>query len=236
MPRPATLASALTDAVSALVGDPDVTDILHRIVNDCETVLSADAVAILVRDSTGELSLLSATSHQVADLELLQIQRSSGPCVEVLTTGEALSVSGVDQMVERWQDVGQAIANAGFESVEAFPLRWRGTALGGLNVFRASAPSSPVGASTGQAFADVATLAIACSLPVSADEASQRLHAALNARELVEQAKGVLAYVEGVELAAAYDLLLQRAQERGQTLTRAAGAVIDEQHRVPGHS
>lgn len=236
MTRTATLASALTEAVSALVGDPDVTDILHRIVNDCEEVLGADAVAILVRDAGGELSLLSATSHQVADLEMLQIQRSSGPCIEVLNSGEALSVSGADQLVKRWDDVGQAIVEAGFESVEAFPLRWRGTAVGGLNVFRSATSSAPVGASTGQAFADIATLAVVYSQPLGADEASSRLHEALNARELVEQAKGVLAYLEGVDLGTAYDLLLQRAEGCGQTLTRAAGAVIEEQYRMSGRS
>lgn len=232
MSRTATLASALSEAVSALVGEPDVTDILHRIINDCEEVLGADAVAILVRDSTGELSLLSATSHRVADLELLQIQRSSGPCVEVLQSGEALSVSGIAQLVDRWQDVGRAITEAGFESVEAFPLRWRGTVLGGLNVFRSATPRTPIGAATGQAFADIATLAVVYSLPLSADYASARLHEALNARELVEQAKGVLAFVEDVDLSTAYERLLQRAEESGQTLTHAAGAVIDEQHRV----
>lgn len=232
MPHQATLASALTEAIGALVGDPDVTDILRRILDDCQAVLGADAVAILVRDATGELSLLSATSHRVADLEMLQIQRASGPCVEVLSTGEALSVSGTDQLAERWDDVGRAIADAGFESIEAFPLRWRGTVLGGLNVFRSATPRTPEGAATGQAFADIATLAVVYSLPVSADDASARLHEALNARELVEQAKGVLAYVEGVDLATAYDRLVQRAEGDGHTLTHVAQGVIAAQHRA----
>ncbi|MGA8845984.1 MAG: GAF and ANTAR domain-containing protein [Nocardioides sp.] len=234
MSRTATLASALSEAASALVGDPDVTDILHRIVNDCEDVLDADAVAILVRDASGELSLLSATTHEAADLELLQIQRSSGPCVEVLSSGEALAVSGSAQLAERWQEVGRAIAEAGFESVEAFPLRWRGTVLGGLNVFRAAAPQAPMRALTGQAFADIATLAVVYSLPLSADYASKRLHEALNARELVEQAKGVLAFVEGVDMSEAYGRLIRRAEASGQTLTNEAAAVIDGQHRTPG--
>ncbi len=226
------VASALADTVSALVdGEPDVADILHHLVTDCSTVMGADAVAILTRDAAGELSLLSATSHRATELELLQMQRSTGPCIDVIETNEALMVSGVDHLTDRWPEVGHAIVDAGFESVEAFPMRWRGTVLGGLNVFRAAGPAGPMEAGVGQSFADIATLAVIYSMPISAEQAASRLHEALSARELVEQAKGVIAYVENVDMGAAYDLLLRRAEMSGETLTRTAAAVIEAQQQ-----
>lgn len=228
-----TAAAAFAEAVSALVGEPDVADILAHLVADCASVLEADAVAILARDSGGELSLLTATSHRVSELEVLQIQRSAGPCIDVIETNEAIVVTGADHLTERWGSIGQAIVGAGFESVEAHPLRWRGTVLGGLNVFRSSTLVAH-DAQLGQAFADVATLAVIYSMPISAEQAATRLHEALNARELVEQAKGVISYVDGVDLGTAYDRLLQRAESSGHTVTRAAAAVIDDQQRQPG--
>jgi hypothetical protein len=198
--------------------------------------MEADAVAILVKDADGELSLLSATSHRVVELEMLQVQRLMGPCIDVLETNEALSASGVDQLNARWHDVGRAITDAGFANVEAFPLRWRGVALGALNVFREAPPSTPHGAGVGQAFADIATLTVIHSLPVSADQASARVHEALSARELVEQAKGVIAYVDNVDMRTAYDTLIHRAAASGQTLTQAALGVIRGQRRDPGAS
>jgi hypothetical protein len=169
-----TAAEAFADAAAALVGEPDVADILHHLVTDCAHVLDADAVAILARDAEGELSLLSATSHRVAELEMLQVQRTEGPCIDVIDTNEALSLSGADQLKTRWPDVGQAITDAGYTSVEAFPMRWRGLALGGLNVFRQTSPSTPAGAAVGQAFADIATLTVVHSVPVAADQAATR--------------------------------------------------------------
>jgi hypothetical protein len=113
----------------------------------------------------------------------------------------------------------------------AFPLRWRGTALGGLNVFRSAAPADPRSAEIGQTFADLATLAVISSMPISTEQAAARLHEALSARELVEQAKGVIAYIENIDMGAAYDVLLRRAEMSGDTLTRTATAVIEAQER-----
>jgi hypothetical protein len=226
-----TVAKAFADAVAALVGEPDVADVLAHLVLDCAEVMEADAVALLARDQDGELSLLSASSHRATELELLQIQRSAGPCIDVIESNEAFSVSGARRIRERWPEVGRAIAEAGFESVEAYPMRWRGTVLGGLNVFRSAAPPERHGADVGQAFADIATLAVIYSMPVSADQAAARLHDALSARELVEQAKGVIAYLEGVDMSTAYDTLMRRAEDSGGTLTSTAAAVIAEQRR-----
>lgn len=231
MSTPPSVVGAFADAVAALVGEPDVADILHHLVTDCATVMGADAVAILARDVGGELSLLSATSHRVAELEMLQVQRDEGPCVDVLNTNEAFSVSGADQLVARWPDVGRAITDVGFTTVEAYPMRWRGVALGGLNVFRTTPASAPPDAAVGQAFADIATLTVVHSHPVSVDDAGARLHEALSARELVEQAKGVIAYVDEVDMGTAYDSLVHRAETSGETLTQVARDVIRAQRR-----
>jgi hypothetical protein len=225
------VAGALANAVAAMVGEPDVADILHHLVSDCAAVMEADAVAILARGTDGELSLLSATSHRVAELEMLQAQRDEGPCIDVITRGEAVSASGTDQLSGRWHDVGRAIADAGFTGVDAFPLRWRGAALGGLNVFWETPAGRHIDPTVGQAFADVATLAIIHTVPVSTEQAVARLHDALSSRAVVEQAKGVIAHVDDLDMSAAYDALVRRAEESGETLTQAARRVVGAQHR-----
>ncbi len=70
-------------------------------------------------------------------------------------------------------------------------------------------------------------------LPISAEQAAARLHEALSARELVEQAKGVIAYTENIDMGAAYEALLARAGRCGQTLTQVAQTVIEDQQRQP---
>jgi AmiR/NasT family two-component response regulator len=85
----------------------------------------------------------------------------------------------------------------------------------------------------GQAFADVAMLALIRTIPVSTEQALAHLHDALSARALVEQAKGVIAQVDGLDMSAAYDALVLCAEESGETLTQAARRVVGAQHREP---
>lgn len=228
-----TTAQAFGDAAAAMVSEHSVADVLARLLADCAELVGAEAVAILALDSADELSLLSASSHRASELELLQIQRSSGPCVEAIQTGSPVTATGAHDLAHRWSDVGRRISDAGFARVDAFPMQWRGRVLGGLNVFRQS--SADVDEEVGtlcRAFADVATLVVVQSAEIPADQITARVHDAIMARAQVEQAKGVLAYVHGVDMAEAYEQLRRLASESGRSLTETAINVVREQHEA----
>jgi hypothetical protein len=221
-------AASMAAAIEAIVlPDPDVADVLAHLVADCARATSVSACALLAVDSNGELSLLAAESHRAVELELLQIQRERGPCVDVIEQGESVHVAGADAIRQRWESVGDKVVDAGFHAVEAYPMRWRGTVLGGLNLFRTDADQPAAGA-VAQVYADIATLVVVQSVAVDADQVRAGLHEALSARGVVEQAKGVLAYREDIDLGAAYASLLRRAEATGQPLTRTALQVVAE--------
>jgi ANTAR domain len=224
-PTAASLAAAMEALVSS---EPDVADILAHLVGDCAAATSSDACALMARDQHGELSLLAADSHRAAELEMLQIQRETGPCVDIMELGGGpLHVNGAAAIRGRWGNVGEAVVGAGFATVEAYPMRWRGSVLGGLNLF-SSDPDRRASGALAQAYADIATLVVVQSGSVDADQVRARLHEALSARGIVEQAKGVIVYREGLDLAAAYDVLLRRAEASGRPLTQTALDVVAE--------
>jgi hypothetical protein len=224
-----TVVQAFADAMSALVEDHDIGDVLTRLVSDCAVLYPADAVAIMVTGRGGKLELLSATSHQARELELLQIQHDRGPCVDAVHRNESVFAAGLEDMTSRWGAVGAAIVSAGYESVHAFPMHWRGHAFGGLNIFAPDLPREDAPA-LGQMFADVATLVVVQSSDVRADQISARIHEAVLARGLIEQAKGVLAYEHDVDVSAAYDLLVDRARLDGVSLSETARRLVDGAH------
>ena len=106
-------------------------------------------------------------------------------------------------------------------------MRWRGSVLGGLNLFYVD-PDPPPGGVMAQAFADVATLVVVQAASVDSDHVQSRLHEALSSRGVVEQAKGVIAYQDRVDLGAAYVALLHRAEASGTGLTSTALEVVSE--------
>lgn len=230
--NPRTSAQALAAVTSALLQDHDVTGLLARLVQDSARFVPADAAGLLLRSENDQLEFLSATSHRTTELELYQAQRDEGPCVDVVRSGDLVEALGEDQVRSRWPTVGPAIVEAGFLSVFAFPLRWHGRAIGGLNLFAVGdEPLGEDGRQLGQTFADVAALVIVQPQHVDESDLLGNLRRALEGRVVVEQAKGVLAYQLDIDMAAAYDELLRRSERDGTSLTAAAAATIDEARR-----
>jgi hypothetical protein len=198
------------------------------LVKDCVEVTGADAVAILVLDEHEQLGLLASSSVAATHLELLQAQDTQGPCVDVISSGRQQSASGTEEMMRRWNKVGAAISEAGFTSVEAYPMSWRGRVLGGLNVFRRNPrPDEDVTDVVCQALADVATIVLLHSADIPADEITDRVHRATAARDLIEQAKGVLSQLHTLDMERAAVRLEEIAEAEETTLTAAAQLVLD---------
>ena len=225
---PMTTADALATALDGMVSSLPVADVLSRLMRDCLEVLPADAAAVLVLDAEGGLELLSASSHRAEELELLQIQHAAGPCVQAIEDNAVLDVRGAE-LVDRWGEVGAAIFAAGFAQVQAYPLRWRGRAIGGLNVL-SRVPHDADDPVLGQVFADLATLVVVHAGDVSTERALAKVQEAVTARAVIEQAKGVLAVQLELQPDSAYDVLLQRAHESGLGLTAVAAGVVDQAH------
>jgi hypothetical protein len=123
---------------------------------------------------------------------------------------------------------------SGFSSVHASPLRWHGTSLGAIGLFRRSdGPFTNDEGTVAQAFADLATLLIVQTDRVDLDKIKRRVQELLTTRIVIEQAKGVLSEIHAVDMAQAYQLLLRRAAQDGGKLTAAAKAVIDDAQRRP---
>jgi AmiR/NasT family two-component response regulator len=61
-----------------------------------------------------------------------------------------------------------------------------------------------------------------------ADAMAAQIHEAVQGRAVVEQAKGVIAVMEEVDVATAYDRLLARTRTEGASLGEMARRVVDD--------
>ena len=234
MTTPMTSLRAFADAMSGIVAHHDTGDVLRELLENCAQLYPARAVAVLVRDGNPGLELLSATSHRAEEMELLQLQHDRGPCVEAISSGAPVFASGEAELVQRWGPIGRAIADNGFTAVHAYPMHWRDHVIGGLNMFLVDgAVIVPESTTIGRMVADLATLVVVHASDVPTDQIAARVHEAVTARSVVEQAKGVLAYQHDVGMAAAFDLLVRRAAAEGVPVSEHARTVVDETHR--GH-
>lgn len=217
--------SVLASANAAMVReDLDVTGALARLLAGVTASLPASAAALLV-EADGSLEVLAATSHRDLDLEMHQAQVDEGPCVDALRSGTQVHEVGADAISRRWPVTGPFVVASGYQSVQAVPLTWHGRTFGALNVFRAAPEGFEQQQPDCQALADAATLLI-ISARVEPAHVAASLHAVLEERSVVEQAKGALAYTRSLDMAQAFDALVALADDEGVTLGVAARLVM----------
>ena len=161
-------------------------------------------------------------------LELFELQADEGPCLDCLRTGQPVGNEDLTSAHARWPRFAAEALEAGFHSVQALPLRLRGTVIGALNLFHTDAvESGRADAEVAQAFADVATIAILQHRAVrEAQVVNEQLNRALNSRIVIEQAKGVLAEREGLDVQQAFGTLRRHARNHNVRLADLADDVV----------
>ncbi|GEA88687.1 GAF and ANTAR domain-containing protein [Cellulomonas cellasea] len=222
---------ALADVSATLVEEYDVVSALTHLCVACTDVFGASAAALLVVGDDGAgagLELLAASSHGAAEVELHQQQVEQGPCLDAVAERRPVHADDADELARRWPRFAAVAAPSGVRSAHAYPLRWRGRALGGLNLFfgtdRRFDAEEEIAA---QAFADVATIAIVHARAEPRVEVIAReVQEALDGRTVVEQAKGVIAVQDSVDPAEAFLRLLDRSDARGVSLAALAARVV----------
>lgn len=233
--RPAPVTPRVGRALAALSGEsPDVADVLATLVVDCAETCGARAVAVLAREAPGrDLELVAASSHRDVEREVWRAQRGGGPSAGAID--DALVVHRTAAAEEaRDATVGAVMREAGVVAVSAYPVSWRGATLAGLVLLwsteasteQSTAPAQATAGDPGLVYADLVALAL--SHPALDDPAAARaqLHRTLAGRTVVEQAKGVLAWTEGLDMGQAYARLLALTEESAASLTEVATEVV----------
>ncbi|MEO8693732.1 MAG: GAF and ANTAR domain-containing protein [Acidimicrobiales bacterium] len=211
-----------------LVVDFDLIDLLTVLANRSVELLGAAAAGILLADSDGRLRVMAASDEQAELLELFQVQSDEGPCLDCFGTGNPVISSDLRGLTP-WPDFAAESVRLGFPSVCALPLRLRNEILGCLNLFIAHpVPLSDSDVALAQALADVASIAIVQDAANRlATTRESQLQYALVSRVIIEQAKGMVAEHESMNMNAAFSLIRAFARNNNLLLTETASNLVD---------
>ncbi|MDQ6851559.1 MAG: GAF and ANTAR domain-containing protein [Actinomycetota bacterium] len=211
-----------------LIDDFDILDLTIQLTEDCARLLDVAAAGLLLADPGGTLHLLAATSEQARSLEVFQLQREEGPCLDCYQTGKAVSVADLAEETERWPRFAASAAQEGFVSVHAIPMRLHDDVLGALGLFGSTTGSlNDDDRNLAQALAHVASVAILeQNHTVTRSTVLPGLQAAIASRGTLEMAKGVLAEMHAIEMVEASARLRSYARQHDLRLTELARAVV----------
>jgi hypothetical protein len=123
-------------------------------------------------------------------LELFQIQNEEGPCLDAFGSGETVMHDDLRDD-NPWPGFARLALDAGFYSVDAFPMMVRTNVLGTLNLFMDTpGPLAEDDVVVAQALAHEVILAILQNqATLNSHRLTTQLQGALNSRIIIEQAR-----------------------------------------------
>jgi len=229
MPREALLARTFVELADTLVDDFDVVDLLTLLVDRCVDVLAVAAAGLMVVAPDGDLRVMASSSEAMRVLELYELQSQEGPCLDCHRTGRPVVNQDLESVNGRWPRFAPVALAAGFHTAHALPMRLRGAVVGALNLFTIeSGDMREADLDVAQALADVATIAILQHrAALEAQVLNEQLSHALNSRVVIEQAKGMFAEREGVNMEQAFLTLRYHARNHNLRLVDVANDLIN---------
>lgn len=223
------LARVFVELADTLVDDFDMLEFLSMLVERCVELLDVAAAGVVLSDQKGGLSMAAASSERARLIELFALQTNDGPCLDCVRAGQPVSSTDLAEDDDRWPRFAPAARAAGFAATHALPMRLRHTVIGAVNLL--DTETGGVAAETvalGQALADVATIGMLQQRTLyDGGVLVEQLHAALNSRVVIEQAKGVLSAHGQVNMQQAFTALRYYARAHRLRLSDLARTVAD---------
>lgn len=225
-------AAALIALADTLRPEHDVIDTMSLLVASVTDLTMASDAGILLVDPSGVLHVVASTSERASDVEESQLGSDDGPCLEAFRSAERVDVPRLSDARSTWPHYVEIAESRGFQAAHALPLSHRDNHLGALGLFFERADSfTEADAAIGGALAQVATIALIQHRTIEHHVTlSDQLQYALEARVLIEQAKGIVASQLGLSIDDAYTRMRDRARRDQLRMRDLAQELID--HRV----
>lgn len=187
-------------------------------------LLDIAGAGVMMADDRGVLRPVMVSSDAVRALEVDELDQGRGPCVESHRTASAVIHADIDVVDARWPQFGPSAQAGGMRAAHAIPIMQGGTAIGVLNLFRAT-PGGLADADTQVARA----LAGAVGAPTHHAHPQiepEQMSAGFADAAVVEHATGMLAVRLRVDIDTASAVLRHVARDRTRTVAALAADVV----------
>ena len=215
-------ADAFAEMARALLAEEDVQATLQKICDlAVETIDGCDHAGISFLKGR-KVETPAASDDVPRMVDAIQYEVGEGPCLDAIREHEVFQTGDLGRE-SRWpQFASRAQRETGITSMLSFRLFVEGDTLGALNLHSKAADAFGAESRTvGLVFAAHAAVALSSAIH---DEQREE---ALQSRDLIGQAKGILMAREGITADQAFDMLRRASQRLNVKLRDVAGGVVD---------
>jgi len=211
-----------------LLAEENVQQTLQKIVDlAVETIDGCDHAGISFLKNK-KVDTPAASDDVPRKVDAIQYETSEGPCLDAIRDHEVFETGDLGAE-SRWpQFSGRAQRETGITSMLCFRLFVEGGTLGALNLYSKAADAFDEGSRTvGLVFAAHAAVALSTAIH------EEQMDEALQSRDLIGQAKGILMAREGVSAKEAFDMLRRASQRLNVKLRDVAGQMVETTETAP---
>ncbi|PZE72883.1 hypothetical protein DEJ27_00010 [Curtobacterium sp. MCPF17_018] len=219
----------LSEGLSSVLNpDLEVLDAMDRVIAGCVELTSATEAGIVLADGSGTLHVIASTSERTSDAEEAQLGTNEGSCLDCFRTGRTIDVPDVTTHETVWPTFAETMRERGLRGTFAEPIRLRDGTIGSMCLFADHADGhDDRDVVLIQLFADAASAALVRQRDAGRLRTfEEQIDDAIQARVLVEQAKGALAYRRGIRIDEAFQVLRRAAHIAGGGMRARAEDVV----------
>jgi len=218
----------LSEFTRVLLTPYDVHAVLEQLASRVTEVLGLLGSGVSLAQGD-RLAFDAGVGGPVTELERLQEETQIGPCVTAFRSGQIVMATDLGAEKDRWPEYCRTAATLGVGAVASIPMRLGEQTVGAMNLYAGkSRVWDKKDMAAAVVMADMATAyLINASQHRQQVELAEQLQRALDARVIIEQAKGMLAVKRGITPDAAFEQLRHHARGRGATVRTVAEAVVN---------
>src|SRR3954452_24010874 len=178
--------------------------------------------------SAGRLQFIGAVGTASNDLEHVQEHHQVGPCRDAYDFGRPVCANDIAQRSADWPEYAAAAHRFGVVAVAGIPMRLGDSVVGALNLYTNQARTwSSEDIAVASVLADMATgYIVNASKLQQQKQLNAQLQHALDARVVIEQAKGITAQRCGITVEEAFQRIRHHARSHNNTLRSVADAIV----------
>ena len=203
-----------------------VASLAQRVLPGCESVS-----VTLVKG--GRPTTTNSTGAVATHMDKTQYESGRGPCLEAMQTQQVVRVDSLDDATS-WPAFKEEAETQGMGSVLSLPLTVGHDAVGALNLYSLDPAAFRASEGVGLMFARQAAITLANAQALrQAEELAQQLAVALEHRDVIGQAKGILMERSALSSEEAFDVLRRASQRSNRKLYDIATEIVARREK-PG--
>lgn len=226
-PTATSFAKLLVNAGRTVNDEDDLLALLQRVVEIAhQAIAGADSAGVTI-DLGGRTYTAVHTDQRTLRVDCEQYDAGDGPCLHASRTGEIVVLDAEDAM-GRWPRFAAAAREEGIRSFLAAPLATDELSLGSFNLYGRSVRAF---GSLDAEVLELLTITVSRTIAdfarfKSARDVADSIQRALHTRAPIEQAKGMLMALHGIDGDRAFDMLRRESQDNNVKLGTIAADFV----------